>query len=121
MGSDIIRSTKFESYSILEFTIEEFDFMSTPKISERFNQVLQELNFPNIILDLHNLNYIDSMGLSILINISKKLKDNSSEMIVVCNSSKILQLFYIAQLYTFFKIFSTIDDATGYFFSNKEQ
>jgi hypothetical protein len=42
-------------------------------------------------------------------------------MIVVCNSSKILQLFYIAQLYTFFKIFSTIDDATGYFFSNKEQ
>ncbi|OHD68770.1 MAG: hypothetical protein A2W19_10935 [Spirochaetes bacterium RBG_16_49_21] len=117
----MIQALNFDTYSIMEFKIEELDFMTTPKASEGINNLLNELNFPDIILDLHNLNYIDSMGLSVLINISRKLKENNREMIAVCNSSKILQLFYIAQLDTFFKIFSTIDDAREYFSSKKKQ
>jgi anti-anti-sigma regulatory factor len=57
------------------------------------------------------------MGLSTLINISRKLKEKNSEMVVVCNTIKILQLFNIAQIDTFFKIFSTIEAADKYFLS----
>jgi len=113
----MIQTTTFDIYSILEFKVEEFDLIKTPKISEKINKILDEINYSNIILDLQNLNYIDSMGLSTLINVSRKLNEKNSEMVVVCSTAKILQLFNIAQIESFFKIFPSIDAADSYFSS----
>ncbi len=111
----MIKITNHDLFSILEFKIEEFDLIRTPRISEKLNKILDEIGYTNTIMDLQSLNYIDSMGLSTLINVSRKLHEKDSEMVVVCNSSKILQLFNIAQIETFFKIFPSIKEAEQYF------
>ena len=120
-GGLMIHITKSDAYSVLKFNIEEFDFIKAPKITEQMNRILDEIQYSNIIVDLHNLNYIDSMGLSTLINISRKLIDTNNEMVVVCNTTKILQLFNIARVEFYFKIFPTIDAAEGYFKSDRKK
>jgi anti-anti-sigma factor len=117
MEERMIQVTTFDLYSILEFKIDEFDLIRTPKISEKLNKILDEIEYSNAIMDLQHLNYIDSMGLSTLINVSRKLHEKNSEMVVVCNTTKILQLFNIAQIESFFKIFPSISTADEYFTS----
>lgn len=94
--------------------IEEIDFVKTPKFSESVIDHLEQNSYPDMIFDLANLYYIDSTGLSSLINISRKIRDNNNEMVVVCNSTKILQLFDIAKVGMFFKIFDSVENAEKY-------
>lgn len=94
--------------------IEELDFVKAPKFSEAVREKFATHGYRPTIMDLENLYYIDSSGLSSLIHASRKLMDNKKELVVVCSSSKILQLFSIAKLDTFFKIFESMDKAEEY-------
>lgn len=118
LGS-MIEITDNGLYFMISLKIEELDFIKTPKFSEYMRDKLQELNYPNVILDLEKLYYIDSTGLSFLINISRRIKESNHEMVVVCTSTKILQLFDIAKIGMFFKIFDTIQSAEQYLASKK--
>ncbi|OHD65639.1 MAG: hypothetical protein A2176_13425 [Spirochaetes bacterium RBG_13_51_14] len=102
------------TYSVLSLLFEEMDFVKTPKITEILKEKLEEIRYCSIIMDLNNLYYIDSTGLSSLINISRKISENNNEMVVVCNTTKILQLFDIAKISSFFKIFDSIESAEQY-------
>jgi anti-anti-sigma factor len=110
----MIEFTTYDTYSILDLKIEEIDFVKATKFSEMITSYLEKVKYPNIILDLDSLYYIDSTGLSSLINISRKIKDNDHEMVVVCTSTRILQLFDIAKLGMFFKIFDSMENAEKY-------
>lgn len=110
----MIQFTEYDTHLILSLKIEEMDFVKTPKASDAIYKIIEEKHFPNIIFDLENVIYIDSTGLSALINISRKIHENNSEMVVVCSSTKILQLFNIAKIDTFFKIFDSIPSAANY-------
>jgi anti-sigma B factor antagonist len=110
----MIEFTTHDTYSILDLKIEEIDFVKAPKFTDMITSYLEKVRYPNIILDLDSLYYIDSTGLSSLINISRKIKDNDHEMVVVCTSTKILQLFDIAKLGMFFKIFDSVENAEKY-------
>ncbi len=115
----MIEITDNGSYFTISIKIEELDFIKTPKFSDYMKEKLNEMSYPNIILDLEKLYYIDSTGLSFLINISRKIRESSNEMVVVCSSAKILQLFDIAKIGMFFKIFDTIENAKMYLVSRK--
>ncbi len=116
-GYRMICAKDFGNYLLLEFKLNELDIKTTPKIWEKINKLLGGVEYSDVILDLHNIYYIDSMGLNILISLSKKLLVKKSELIVLCNSIKILQLFDIVRLDAYIKIFPTIDDAKAYLLS----
>lgn len=109
------------TYYLMSLKIEELDFIKTPKFSEYMKEILNEIRYPNVILDLENLYYIDSTGLSFLINISRKIRETNNEMVVVCTSAKILQLFDIAKIGMFFRIFDTVQDAASYLSSKNDR
>jgi anti-anti-sigma factor len=113
----MIFAKDFGNYLLLEFKLNELDIKTTPKIWEKINKLLAGVDYSDVILDLHNIYYIDSMGLNILISLSKKLITKKSELLVICNSIKILQLFDIIRLDAYIKIFPSIDDAKAYLLS----
>lgn len=115
----MIELTNHGDYAVMSLKIEEMDFIRTPKFSEAMHKKLEEIRYPSIILILDNLYYIDSTGLSSLINISRRIKDNNNEMVVVCSTTKILQLFDIAKIGMFFKIFDSLQDAEKYLASKE--
>jgi anti-anti-sigma factor len=116
MDTKMIEMTKNGDFYILDIKVEELDFIKTPKFSEEMRDKLDETQYPSIILNLENLYYIDSTGLSSLINISRKIQEHNSEkeMVVVCNSPKIIQIFNIAKISNFFRIFGNLSDAEHY-------
>jgi anti-anti-sigma factor len=115
----MIQITNHGSYSVFSLLFEEMDFVKTPKITEILKEKLEEISYSSIIMDLNNLYYIDSTGLSSLINVSRKISENNNEMVVVCNTTKILQLFDIAKVGSFFKIFDSMQNAEEYLASKE--
>ncbi|MBN2158859.1 MAG: STAS domain-containing protein [Spirochaetes bacterium] len=110
----MIEITNRNGYSIMTVRIEELDFIKAPKFSEAIRDIFTTHGYQPTIMDLEKLYYIDSSGLSSLIHVSRRLLDNNKELVVVCSSTKILQLFSIAKLETFFKIFDNIEKAEQY-------
>ena len=70
-----------------------------------------EENKTHIICNLKELQYLNSVGLNLLIKVLTKIRNNGGELIITNVSPKIEKLLVITKLNSIFKIFPTIDDA----------
>lgn len=112
-----IEFTQYDSYSVITLPVEEMDFIKTPKISAAIQREIEGAGFPNIVLELPNLYYIDSTGMSSIVNLSRAMKEKGSEMVLVCGSPRIIQIFGIAKIGAHIRIFGSLEDAERYFIS----
>ena len=71
------------------------------------------LNSHNLfyILDLDRMNYINSTGLNILINILTKVRNRGGDMAVINVPKKIKQVLLITKLNSIFNVSQTIGEA----------
>ena len=67
-----------------------------------------------ICVDCSELTYIDSSGLGVLINLSKKAKELNFELILCEIDSKVSSIFDISKLDQFFRIMSWNDFSDKY-------
>lgn len=65
---------------------------------------IYDVNKNNIVLDLKDLNYIDSTGLGAIMSIYKKAKDDSNELTILNPKKNIKKLFMITELDTVFNM-----------------
>ncbi len=64
-----------------------------------------------VILDCHNLDYIDSAGISALISLRKRIVQNADRLILVSLNPDLLDLFQISRLHRVFDIVDTLEVA----------
>ena len=84
------------------------------EINDKINQLLDE-NKLKIIMDLKQVEWINSSGIGILINTNTVLRNNYGSLRLICLSDKIKNLLKITKLDTIFKIFDTYKDALASF------
>jgi anti-sigma B factor antagonist len=60
--------------------------------------------YPKVALDLSEVNYLDSMGLGILINFNKRVGKSRGEFLVVNPSTVVSEIFEIADTEKYLKI-----------------
>jgi len=82
-------------------------------VSEIENYVSEGFN--KIILNLENLKYLNSSGLSVLITILTKCRNTGGEVVISNLSDKVKELFLITKLNTVFTVTESIDEAVPYF------
>jgi len=63
------------------------------------------------VFDLSGLKYINSSGLSVLINILTKARKLGGEVIISCVSKKVNELLIITKLHTIFTVTDSIEKA----------
>ncbi len=68
-----------------------------------------------IYVNMYDVNYIDSSGIGVLINATKKIRDNKGELILSNISSEVKKIFNLVNLESFFKIFNSEPEAINYF------
>jgi anti-sigma B factor antagonist len=105
-----IKNKPFNNYSVINLSgkgIAEQDFK--PLIQIAFDLI--ENHSPNLILDLKELDLINSLGLNTLIKIFTKTRNSGGEMYIVNISSKINQVLLLTKLNTVLNIAKSIDDA----------
>jgi anti-sigma B factor antagonist len=65
----------------------------------------------SIVLDLSEVEFIDSTGLSVLLNVLRRLTQRGGSLVIVCTNPTVLRLFEITRLESTFDIVSTRDEA----------
>lgn len=83
------------------------------EVNLTFDSLLEDSK--NVIMDISELNYINSSGLGIFINFLKNIKSIGKRLVILNPSMEVAMLFEITSLDRMFTITSTIEDAMEQF------
>lgn len=83
------------------------------QVGELFSEIDDQISegVENIIIDLIDMQYLNSTGLSIFIQILTKVRNNGGDVVVVNVPEKINKLLVITKLNSVFNIKDSIDSA----------
>jgi anti-sigma B factor antagonist len=73
----------------------ELDAATTPELRERLYALLDE-GAAWLLLDMRNLEYIDSEGLGLLIGVARRAGEAGGDLAVVCTRPNVLRVFDIS-------------------------
>jgi anti-sigma B factor antagonist len=88
----------------------EIHATTAPEFSERLNDAIAT-GKTGVILDLTGVEFIDSTGLSVLLNGLRRVTRVRGTMVLACANPTVLRLFEITTLDSTFEIFPTCDEA----------
>ncbi len=80
------------------------------EINEQINNLIDQ-NKKNIIIDLNEVDWMNSSGLGILIGAVTTLKNNNGRLALANVSDRISNLLRITKLADVFEVYETIDSA----------
>lgn len=109
---NIIPKTDF---ILLELKGELLDAFASKEMLDKIDEILnQQKEVKNIIIDLHQLNFINSTGLGILIKVLTKARNTGGEVIITRVEKRIKDLLVITKLNSVFKVVNTLKEAKEY-------
>jgi anti-sigma B factor antagonist len=88
----------------------EVHVSTAPELAEELNAALTA-GRSRIVLDFTGVEFIDSTGLSVLLNALRRLGRVAGALSVVCTNPTVLRLFEITRLDATFDIVATRDEA----------
>ena len=89
----------------------EVDVYTAPKLKSSLIDLVDEGTY-KIVVDLSEVDFIDSSGLGVLVGGLKRVKSHDGTISLVCSQENILKIFRITGLNKVFPIFGTLDEAT---------
>lgn len=104
------KTEKYQQYTLIKFTAQKLNSIVSPEIKSELVH-LNKTSSANVILDLSDVLYCDSSGLSALL-IGFRLAQASKNSYVLCGLQPSVQkLISISQLDNIFEITPTLADA----------
>jgi anti-sigma B factor antagonist len=88
-------------------------------IREKINQLSGAGKY-KIVIDLSNVEYIDSTGLGILVICFTSLKKNGGALKLVNPNKRNVELLLLTKLHTVFEVFNEVQDAVNSFFPDRQ-
>ncbi|RJQ52201.1 MAG: anti-sigma factor antagonist [Actinobacteria bacterium] len=89
----------------------EVDVYTAPKLKSSLIDLVDEGSY-DIVVDLSDVDFIDSSGLGVLVGGLKRVKSHEGSISLVCSQENILKIFRITGLNKVFPIYSTLEEAT---------
>ena len=113
MNMDLKLEIKKEKDHTLIIVYGEIDLYNAHQLKEKVGKAADSAQAPDLILDLKDVDYIDSTGLGILIGIKRRTTEKNGSMVLVLRSERITKLFEITGLSNIFTISRTMEEALG--------
>jgi len=88
----------------------EIHVTTAPEFGRRFNDLLG-MGHHRIVLDLSDTTFIDSTGLSVLLNGLRRIDRMRGRLTIVCTIPTVLRWFHVTRLETTFDIVPTRSEA----------
>lgn len=89
----------------------EVDVYTAPKLKSSLIDLVDEGKF-EIVVDLSEVDFIDSSGLGVLVGGLKRVKSREGFIALVCSQENILKIFRITGLNKVFPIYPSLDEVT---------
>lgn len=106
-----IVSNNLESGELLVRIEGEVDVYTSIDLKKELTKLV-ESDQKNIIIDLENVNYMDSSGLGVLVALLKELKKIGGELKLISLPVSVKKIFDLTRLTKFFNIYNNLDEAT---------
>ncbi|VAX40021.1 hypothetical protein MNBD_PLANCTO03-1273 [hydrothermal vent metagenome] len=90
----------------------DVDMSRAPSFREHV-RVAQQGKPERLVIDMGEVEYMDSSGLATLVEAMRNAKGEGIELVLCCLNPKVLAVFEIARLHQFFRIVPTVADAVG--------
>ena len=88
----------------------EVDVYTAPKLKSRLIDLVDQGKF-KIIVDLEEVDFMDSSGLGVLVGGLKRVRSHDGTIALICTQENILKIFRITGLVKVFPIFEDHDQA----------
>ena len=88
----------------------EIHLATAPEFSERLNGVIAD-GCTAVVVDLTEVGFIDSTGLSVLLNALRRITRAGGTLVLVCTNPTVLRLFEVTKMDSTFPIVETRDEA----------
>jgi anti-sigma B factor antagonist len=90
----------------------EIDVYTAPLLRQAILDLIDEGQL-NVIVDMHEVDFLDSTGLGVLVEGLKRVKTRDGTFAIVATEDKILKIFDITGLNKAFPIHRSVDQALG--------
>ncbi len=104
------RIDRENSLAIIHLEEERLDSNNAPEVKREF-LVLCSDEIDVLIIDLSNITFCDSSGLSAILLAERQMREHDGGVIVVDPNGKVTTLIKIAKLDQIIPVFATIDEA----------
>lgn len=87
----------------------EIDIATAPALRERL-MALTARRSPRVVVDMGDVDFIDSTGLGVLIGVLKRVRSYGGELHLVCDVDRVVRVFEITGLDAVFTLHSSMDE-----------
>lgn len=109
---------KQEKYTLLSLQEENLNSVIAPDLKSEF-VILKNEGVPNFILDLSDVKYVDSSGLSAILTAHRIWKDVGTFVLTGANQPMVSKLIEISRLQAVLTIVPTVEEAVDYVFMDE--
>ncbi len=88
----------------------DLDFHCSPDLRDQLSKLVDR-QAPKILVDLKQVNYIDSSGLATFVELFQKMKRYSGKLVLFNLTQSVRSVFEIAKLDSIFKLAQTQEEA----------
>ena len=90
----------------------EIDVATAPRLREQLIKLVNDQRF-RIVVDLEDVDFIDSTGLGVLIGALKRVRTHDGDLVLVCTEKRIIKVFEITGLNQVFHLHESVDAAVA--------
>ncbi len=109
---DLSLETRQENDHVIIEVSGEIDVYTAPKLRDRITELVDQGNL-DIIIDLEQVEFMDSTGLGVLVGGLKKIRTKGGSLSLVCTQERLLKIFRITGLGKVFAIHASQAEATS--------
>lgn len=106
-----IHIEKQDKYALIIPTEHRLDAVNTDELKQIFKTLVQEENFRNFVLDLSEVKYVDSSGLSAILVGNQLCQQQNGSFVVCCVGEHVQKILSIAQLDRIINVLPTRHEA----------
>jgi anti-sigma B factor antagonist len=89
----------------------EVDLFTAPKLREHVVGLVEE-DQRRIVVNLEDVDFMDSTGLGVLVGALKRLKEKDGQLALVCSQGSVLRVLTVTGLNKVFAIYDSVEEAT---------
>ncbi|HEV8682206.1 MAG TPA: STAS domain-containing protein [Actinomycetota bacterium] len=89
----------------------EVDLFTAPKLREHIVGLVED-DERRIIVNLEDVEFMDSTGLGVLVGALKRLKEKDGHLALVCPQGSVLRVLTVTGLNKVFAIYASVEEAT---------
>jgi len=104
---------KKDKYILFDIFLSEMNFENSMELSREIKAILHENSYPDTIIDLNTIAYIDSTSIGTFISIYNLLKSKNKKLLILCNKKSVLKIFQLLKVDRILTILATMEEAVA--------